>query len=215
MAHGPDWGTVLRIAIILEGQTEKAFLPYLKRFLDAHSMGRTVTLDPVPRNGLLPQGEKLHRLVRSLLDNGPKPADHVITLTDVYTGSQPPRFSTGSDARALMREWVGNESRFHPHAAQHDFEAWLLPYWERIQLLSGTNRKQPNQAPEKINHLKPPSVLLKDVFRTGGKGLRYVKTRDVRRILDGQDLLIAANACPELKSFLNTLLTLCSAEPIP
>ncbi len=113
-----------------------------------------------------------------------------------------------------MSEWVGHETRFHPHAAQHDFEAWLLPYWGRIQDLSGSTKKLPSQAPETVNHLRPPSVLLKEVFRTGNKGLGYVKTRDAPRILKGQDLLIAANVCPELKSFLNTILTLCSAAPI-
>jgi hypothetical protein len=29
-----------------------------------------------------------------------------------------------------------------------------------------------------------------------------------------QDLLVAANACPELKAFLNTILTLCQAPAI-
>ena len=32
-----------------------------------------------------------------------------------------------------MREWVGVEKRFYPHVALHDFEAWLLPYWEKIK----------------------------------------------------------------------------------
>jgi hypothetical protein len=37
----------------------------------------------------------------------------------------------------------------------------------------------------------------------------YVKTRDADRILRGQDLLVAAKACGELKAFLNTILKLC------
>ena len=39
-----------------------------------------------------------------------------------------------------------------------------------------------------------------------------MKTSDADRILRGEDLLVAANACPELKAFLNTILKLCGGE---
>ena len=67
----------------------------------------------------------------------------MIALTDVYTGSTPPEFQTATDAKDGMRDWVGAEERFHPHVALHDFEAWLLPYWEKIQRITGSNRKPP------------------------------------------------------------------------
>jgi hypothetical protein len=49
-------------------------------------------------------------------------------------------------------------------------------------------------------------IVLEEVFRTGEKGRRYVKTRDAAAILRGQDLAIAVEACVELKAFLNTIL---------
>jgi hypothetical protein len=60
----------------------------------------------------------------------------VIALTDVYTGTDD--FLDAADAKQKMRAWVGKNDRFHPHVAQHDFEAWLLPFWTDIQSLAGT-----------------------------------------------------------------------------
>jgi hypothetical protein len=57
----------------------------------------------------------------------------VIALTDVYTGTQPHEFQNAEDAKKKMRQWVGDEPRFHPHAAQYDFEAWLLLYFELVR----------------------------------------------------------------------------------
>ena len=54
--------------------------------------------------------------------------------------------------------------------------------------------------------MNPPAHHLQEVFSKAGRGQAYVKTRDADRILRGQDLLVAANACPELKAFLNTIL---------
>src|SRR5262249_51149809 len=135
-----------------------------------------------------------------------------IALTDVYTGTI--EFRDAADSKRKMRAWVGAEKRFFPHAAQHDFEAWLLVYWDRIRQLSGSRRKQPRN-PESVNHNRPPAVLLREIFRTGASHRPYVKTRDAAKILDGQDLAIAASACPELKAFLNTILTLCDGTPLP
>src|SRR5208283_2628811 len=98
-----------------------------------------------PCDGRIPTNEKLQRLVKALL-SGPKPADAVIALTDVYTGTHD--FDGADDAKAKMRQWVGNEPRFYPHVALHDFEAWLLPFWSDIQKLSGSNRASPGPNPE-------------------------------------------------------------------
>ena len=139
----------------------------------------------------------------------PLAAEAVIALTDVYTGSNPPVFQTALDARNKMREWVGAEPRFHPHVALHDFEAWLLPYWSRVQELTGSNRKSPGLDPEKVNHGNSPAYRLAEVFRTGSKSVSYVKTRDAGRILKDQDLSVAIEACTELKAFVDTIVNLC------
>ena len=168
-------------------------------------------LDPVTCHGRVPTHSDLRKKVGLLL-SGKFPADAVVALTDVYTGTD--EFKDAQDAKDKMRRWVGEESRFYAHAAQHDFEAWLLPFWTDIQRLAGSTAPKPSSHPEQVNHGRPPAYRLKEVFRTGNKGRSYVKTRDAARILREHDLAVAAQECPELKAFLNTLLGLCGAKPI-
>lgn len=167
-------------------------------------------IDPVPFDGRIPKGDKLRRQVDRLLAK----ADHVIALTDVYTGAQPSDFEDADDAKSKMRAWVGDNPRFSPHAAQFDFEAWLLPYWEKIKRIAGSNHSPPGTRPEHVNNVHPPSHRIREVFRTGERGRAYVKTRDADRILNEEDLLVSANACTELKAFLNTIITLCNGVVI-
>lgn len=202
----------MKISILVEGKTETAFKPHLQEFLKVRLAGNMPKLDFLPHDGRIPAGTKLRRVVERLLNAKKHSSDAVVALTDVYTGSQPPEFETADDAKTKMRKWVGDEERFHPHVALHDFEAWLLPYWEKIQMLTGSNRKPPGPNPEKVNHENPPAHRLAEVFRTGSKTKSYVKPRDVGRILRGEDLILAANACLELKAFLNTILGLCDND---
>ena len=195
----------VRIAIIIEGETEVVFIPKLREFLKAY-ISTMPKLDLVPSDGRIPTKDKLKHQVRNLFNDKKKPADYVIALTDVYTGTN--EFRDAQEAKAKMREWVGHETRFLPHVALHDFEAWLLPYWSDIQKLAGSNRTLPSSQPEHINHGKPPSFWLKEVFRNGSKGKCYVKTRDAGRILRDKNLIEAAQVCGELKAFLTTILLL-------
>jgi Domain of unknown function (DUF4276) len=195
----------MRIAILVEGRTETAFKPFLLAYLRSRLAGKMPRLDFVPQTGRIPNGDKLRRIVNNLLNDTKRPADAVIALTDVYTGSTPPEFPTADDAKRKMREWVGPEKRFHPHVALHDFEAWLLPYWQKIQRLTGSNRNSPGLFPEQVNHGKSPAYWLEDVFRTGSKTSNYIKTRDAGRILMDEDLAVAIEACPELKKFVETI----------
>ena len=149
--------TIMKISLIMEGMTEKVFLPHLRAFLQTRLPGKMPKLDPVPCNGRIPTGEKLRRQVETLLSVSKEPADAVIALTDVYTGSQPPDFVDAADAKAKMRRWVGKNERILSPPAQHDFEAWLLRYWERIQQLAKSNRACPGSNPERVNHMKPPA----------------------------------------------------------
>lgn len=165
-------------------------------------------------DGRIPTGDTLKRIVDNLLSDKTQPTDAVIALTDVYTGSNPPEFPTSNDAKKKMREWVGNEKRFYPHVALHDFEAWLLPYWEKIKKLTGSNHKAPRSNPEKVNHGNSPAYHLASEFRTGPKTDGYVKTRDAGRILKDEDLMVSINACSELKAFVNTILTLCDKSKV-
>ena len=209
----------MRIAIIVEGKTEKAFDPYLKEFLKSRLAKNTPKrdmphLDYFCRDGRIPTEQKLKSAVKNLLTDRNHPADAVIALTDVYTGSNPPEFESAADAKQKMTQWVGDEPRYFPHAACHDFEAWLLPYWEKIQKLADSNRRSPGNNPETVNHGNPPAHRLQEVFITGGKKKSYVKTVDAGRILKGEDLKVAIEACAELKAFVNTILKLCRAKLI-
>jgi Domain of unknown function (DUF4276) len=202
----------LKIAILVEGETERVFFPYLREFLSAKLTSGMPKLVPNKYDGRIPKQEKLKRVVETLLRGDAPDADHVIALTDVYTGSRD--FEDAADAKQKMRMWVGPNERFHPHVAQYDFEAWLLPYWPAIQALAKHNRSAPSGRPEAVNHNHPPSYHIKEIFRTGKSPRHYTKTRDAKRILEGKDLGVAAGACPEFKAFLNTIFTLSGGDPI-
>lgn len=202
----------MKITILVEGRTERAFKPHLETFLTLKLAGRMPRLDMYPYDGRIPKEDNLRRKVEEVLTIGPFPSDAVIALTDVYTGTND--FVTAADAKAKMQKWVGPNGRFYPHAAQHDFEAWLLPYWEDVQKLAGHKRKAPSGPPESVNHTRPPSYHLKEIFRIGKCRDFYSKPRDANRILQGKDLTIAASQCPELKAFLNTIIRLCGGTPI-
>jgi len=204
----------VKISIICEGKTEKVFMPYLRNFLQSHLLGKMPKLDPCACDGRIPTKEKLKRVVENLL-SGRDAADHVIALTDVYTGTQPPDFIDANDAKSKMRTWVGEEPRFHPHTAQYDFEAWLLPYWPTIQKLAGHNMAAPGMNPEKINHGNPPANRIKEIFKKGKNRDSYSKPRDASRILRDNDLSLSVSQCSELKAFVNTIIGICGGSMIP
>ncbi|MBN2291695.1 MAG: DUF4276 family protein [Pirellulales bacterium] len=204
----------MRIAIIVEGKTEKVFKPFLNQFLKTRLAGRMPKLDFVPQDGRIPTGDKLYRVVTNLLNDRRSPADAVIGLTDIYTGFQPHEFQDANDAKHKMKQWVGDVAKFYPHAALYDFEAWLLPYWSKIQKLAGSNRTPPGNNPEEVNHNNPPACRLKEIYRVGTCRNSYVKTRDAPRILQGEDLSVAIEACRELKDFVNRIIELSGGEQI-
>ncbi len=202
----------MKITVLVEGKTERAFKPHLVEFLKRRLDRRMPNIDFFPYNGRIPKEDKLRRTVEALLRNGRVPAEAVIALTDVYTGTN--EFLDAADAKRKMQAWVGKNDKFYPHAAQHDFEAWLLPFWSDIQVLAGHNRSAPSGAPETVNHSRPPSHHIREIFRIGSCRDDYSKPRDANRILRGKDLAIPANDCPELKAFLNTILTLSGVGPL-
>ena len=85
----------------------------------------------------------------------------------------------------------------------------------QIQKLALSQRPKPSKAPEQLNNQNPPSKLLGEVWRTGGrKSKSYNKVLHLPKILNGQDLELASKECPTLKSFLNRLLTLSGAPTL-
>ncbi len=201
----------MRIALIVEGKTEKAFLPALRNYLMQTLAGQMPTLKAIPQGGRVPKEDKLKRLVENLL----KEYDAVIALTDVYTSKNPNSrdFTDAADAKQKMRRWVGDNPNFYPHAAQHDFEAWLIPYWPALQTLAKHNRNAPGGRPETVNHDKSPAYHIAELFESG-KIRSYNKERDAPKILAANDLAISISQCPELKSLINTILTLCGSAAL-
>jgi hypothetical protein len=202
----------VKITIIVEGKTETAFKPHLVAFLKPRLQGKMPRLDFFRQDGRIPTDQKLRRDVAKLLSIGSPPSDAVIALKDVYTGTGD--FKNAADAKRKMSAWVGAEQRFHPHAAQPDFEAWLLPYWSEIQKIAGHNKAAPPGVPEAVNHSHPPAYHLGETFRNGTCRRHYLKPRDANRILRDQDLSKSAENCRELKAFLNTILSLCGGQPL-
>ncbi|MDZ8029008.1 MAG: DUF4276 family protein [Nostoc sp. DedQUE11] len=201
----------MKIAILVEGATEQAFKQILLDFLKLRLQQQMPRLKFIPDHGRIPKEGKLRRKVENLL-SGTDAFNAVIALTDVYTGTND--FLDAADAKAKMTAWVGNNPNFYPHAAQYDFEAWLLPYWSTIQTLAGHNRSVPGGLPEQVNHNRPPSYHIKEIFELGRRR-SYSKTRDAAKILKNNNLMDAVNQCPELKEFLNTILSLCEVNLIP
>ncbi|MHC5777878.1 DUF4276 family protein [Nostoc sp.] len=200
----------MKIAILVEGATEVAFKEKLREFLQTRLGQQMPRLKFIPQHGRIPKEEKLRRVVEYLL-TGNSAYDAVIALTDVYTGTND--FQDAADAKAQMMEWVGNNPRFYPHTALHDFEAWLLPYWKTIQSLAKHNRSAPSGSPETVNHQKPPSYWIKEIFKSGGRQ-DYDKPIHGTKILKDNDLMIAIQSCPELKAFVNQIVSLCDENQV-
>ena len=155
----------MKIVVLVEGATELAFKEKLAEFIATRLGGKKPPkLVFRGRGGRIPTGNELRKVVENLLI-GKLAADAVIALTDVYTGTND--FTDAADAKAKMRAWVGPNPKFHPHAAQHDFEAWLLPFWDTIKKLAGHNKAKPSGAPETVNHHNPPAYRIAEIFRLG------------------------------------------------
>lgn len=195
----------MKIAILVEGATEVAFRKKLRELLQTHLGQHMPRLKFIPQDGRIPKEDKLRRVVENLL-TGDSAYDAVIALTDVYTGTKD--FQDASEAKAKMIKWVDNNPKFYPHTALYDFEAWLLPYWSTIQALAKHNRSAPSGSPETVNHQKPPSYHIKEIFKLGGRQ-DYNKPIHGKKILETHDLMLAIQACPELKAFVNRIISLC------
>jgi hypothetical protein len=199
----------MTVVLLVEGDTETALKDKLKEFLDTCAQEQNkpkvrfrtkdiMSLDP----------ERLRRRVKLELTSPNVTA--VVGLIDVY-----PKFPDANAAKSFLRQAVGQESRFHAHAAQFDIEAWLLPYWDAICHRVGVQQARPGAHPEQVNQQNPPSKRLKELYRRAKPRPReYVKPSEMAAILRDKDLTIIAAQCPEFKAFLNTLLTLSGLDPL-
>jgi len=193
------------IVLLVEGETEIALKGAIKQFLDQRAAQHER-----PRIRL--QSRKIKSISREALGKQIRlelqtaGVTSVVGLIDVF-----PQFKHADAAAAKSflldaARSAGIIKGFYAHAAQYDVEAWLLLYWGAICQRIGVRQGPPGGDPEQVNGVKPPSRRLEDLY---GRAKRaYVKTTEMPAILAGKDLTVAANACPEFKSLLNTLLKL-------
>jgi hypothetical protein len=192
------------IVLLVEGSTEKALTNKIKEFLDERALVHRrskVALRPKPLMSI--REEELAKRIRLELQN-PRVAA-VVGLIDVF-----PNFRSAEEAKQFLQraaERAGVAERFDAHAAQYDVEAWLLPYWDDICRRIGVQQRRPGHNPELVDETNPPSYRLKELYqRAKNPARKYVKTIEMPEILKDKDLTVSANACPEFKSLLNTLL---------
>ena len=169
-------------------------------------------LDFLPYDGRIPTGDKLKRVVENLLNDQKQPADAVIALTDVYTGSIPPEFPTAERCKAkdAGMGWCGET--ILSSCGTPRLRGVAAAVLGENQEDHGKQPQCPWLSPEKVDHDNSPAYRLAEVFRTGSKTKSYVKARDAGRILKDEDLSVAIDACPELKAFVETIVTLCSPK---
>jgi len=191
------------IVIVAEGETEEALLPALRAYVIEKS-GRSPKLKCLRMDGTVFERSKLLRLVDLTL----REFDHVIVLTDQYSGTPAKNFESPEIARRELRKLVGNRSNVHVHVAAHDFEAWLIPLWDEIASSIGSKKQAPSGSPEKLNNQNPPSKRIAELFRSAGR--KYIKTRDAKKYLEKHGLKKSVDACPELKAMVDTILALCA-----
>lgn len=191
----------MTVVLLVEGATETALKRHLKRFLDERANKekmpklalRTKSFDGVPTE------RKLRKRLELELRNEKVRA--VVGLLGVY-----PKFSSARAVKDFLRDAVGDDQRFYPHAAKYDVEAWLIPYWEAICRRISLTRARPGSDPEAVNSINPPSKRLQELYRLAKR--RFTKTIEMSAVLEGQDLALAARECKELRLLLNTLLRL-------
>ena len=199
------------IVLLVEGKTENAMKSILKQFLDmrCEAAGR-----PKVRLSTRPLDSRLlkEKVVKDQVTMNLKRASvvGVVALIDVVCSGRDRQFDSAEAAIQFLSNMAPGEERYRAHAAQYDFEAWLLPYWDAITAKLRVKKQSPGSNPETVNHNHPPSWHLRDLYRKAK--LDYNKPRDALAILTGKDLLVSADKCRQFKSFLNSLLYLAGCD---
>ena len=202
-----------KTVLLVEGKTEQALKTVLKDFLDDQctTAGKPrVRLETKPLDSRLLKKEKLGLRVKKNLERDDVLG--VVALVDVVAAGNP--FKDAAEAIEFLRSCHPDDKRYRCHAAQHDFEAWLLPYWDFITKRVGVHQKSPGNQPENVNHDRPPSKVLEDLYQRAKPPRKYNKPVEALAILRGQDLLVSAKKCPQFAAFLQTLLDLADCTPL-
>jgi len=183
--------------MLVEGDSERVLRNHLKRFLDEQAERTGTPKISFQTKPITFSRARLRGLIRLELAD---PEVHLIGLIDVF-----PDFRSATEAKAFLSEAAENHPRFYSHAAQYDVEAWLLPFWGIICRRLGVKRSSPSNNPETVDHERPPSKLLDELYAAATPPRKFIKPVEMNAILDGQDLTVIARACPEFRFLLGTL----------
>lgn len=93
--------------------------------------------------------------------------------------------------------------RFRPHVFVHEMEALLLVSPKLARVLGKEARVPAYPHPERVNHNKPPSRHLADLFSKHRKD--YDKVTDGLKLSDGVRADEVARTCPYFRAFLEDL----------
>jgi hypothetical protein len=212
MAHGQPRRQAVTIILLVEGETERSLTDKLREFLNTQAQANQqprVSLQTRKIKSFAPSA--LGRQISLELQNPNNTV--VVALIDVF-----PKFKNAAAAKQFLESAAKSaevNANFHAHAAQFDIEAWLLPYWEEICARVGVKQNVPGKNPEQVNGIKPPSYHLKELYQRAKPARKYNKILEMPAILKNKDLTLSANACPEFKSLLHTLLKLNNLPRLP
>jgi len=137
---------IVKLTLIVEGDTEKVFVPFLRDFLKPRLAASMPETGHMPYNGRIPTGDDL--APRGAPAEWAERSRPVIALTDVYPARHRLTSRMQLTRSRKWRKWVGDEPGFTPMRPQYDFEAWLLPYWRRSRSSRSTTGM----------HLGPPGT---------------------------------------------------------
>ena len=192
----------MKFVLFVEGDTERALPPFLKRWLDP-TLPQRVGITTVRFTGWAELRREVGKRAHLYL-NGPQ-ADEiiaVISLLDLYGPTFYPAHLNGADeryewAKSDIEREVGHPN-FRQFFAVHETEAWLLSQPDLFP--DEVRRGFPGRVgqPEIVNFTEPPSKLL-------GRLYKDKLHRTYKKIVDGRDLFertdpeIAYNRCPKAR----------------
>lgn len=201
----------MRFVLFVEGDTERALPPFLKRWLDP-KLPQRVGITPVRFTGWAELRREVRKKARLYL-NGPRAGEivAVIALLDLYGPDfYPPHVTKAGKrydwAKSDIEGEVGHP-KFRQFFAVHETEAWLLSQPELFP--AEVRRGFPGKAnkPETVNFTEPPSRLLGRLYREK-LGRTYKKIVNGKELFDQIDPEIAYDKCPKLKALLDEMLRL-------
>lgn len=200
----------MKFILFVEGDTEAAIPPFLKRWLDDR-LHIKVGIKLVKFEGWPQQWREMPKKAQKYLQ-GPDKEEiiAVISLMDLYG---PQIFPENKTTVAERYEWAKQESegriaspKFRQFFAVHETEAWLLSQPDIFPVDIQKSFPAKVQQPEKVNFDEPPAKLLNKLYKLNNRS--YRKVTDGLNLFQKLDPQIAYGQCPYLRQMLDEMLKL-------